>query len=76
MDLAARIKGNGLQFTAFDFKPNEPGVDRVTLESPKGDNVVRAILAAWVRDATISNADPARIAPKRTADNPSHKPAL
>jgi hypothetical protein len=38
--LEAEIRGIGLKFPAFDFNPNEPGVDKVTIEGPGGDRVL------------------------------------
>jgi hypothetical protein len=36
-------QGQWLQFVAFDFNPNEPGVDKVTLEGPNGDHVLSTV---------------------------------
>jgi len=48
VSLSAGIKGNGLQFAAFDFKPNEPGVDKVTLEGPDGHHLLSTVYFAAV----------------------------
>ncbi len=39
----ARIKGNGLKFHLFDFNPNEPGVDKVEVEGPDGDEILSTV---------------------------------
>jgi len=35
----AKIKGNGVTFPLLDFNPNEPGVDRIEIEGPNGDEI-------------------------------------
>jgi len=35
----ARIEGNGLTFPALVFNPKEPGVDRVEMEGPSGNEI-------------------------------------
>lgn len=39
VDFAAKIKGNGLTFPLVDFNPNEPGVDRIEMDAPNGDEI-------------------------------------
>ena len=36
----AAIKGNGVTFRLFEFNPKEPGVDKVEIEAPNGDEIV------------------------------------
>jgi hypothetical protein len=44
----ARIKGNGLTFPLLEFNPHEPGVDRVEVEGPHGDEIVSSVHLASV----------------------------
>jgi hypothetical protein len=44
----ARIKGNGLTFPLFEFNPNEPGVEKVEVESPNGDEILSTVHLASV----------------------------
>jgi len=39
VNFVAKIKGNGVTFPLFDFNPNQPGVDRVEIEGPNGDEL-------------------------------------
>jgi hypothetical protein len=48
VDFVAKIKGNGLTFPLFDFNPNEPGVVRVELEGPNGDEIRSTVHLAAV----------------------------
>ena len=43
-----RIKGNGLTFPLFEFNPNEPGVDKVEVEGPNGDEILSTVHLASV----------------------------
>lgn len=43
VQLRARIKGNGLTFPLFNFNPDEPGVDRVEIEGPSGNEVLGSV---------------------------------
>ncbi len=44
----ARIKGNGLTFPLVEFNPNEPNVDKVEIEGPKGDEIQTTVYLASV----------------------------
>jgi len=44
----ARIKGNGLTFPLVEFNPNEPGVDKVEIEGPNGDEIRTTVHLASV----------------------------
>lgn len=44
----ARIKGNGLTFPLFEFNPNEPGVEKVQVEGPNGDEILSTVHLASV----------------------------
>ncbi len=44
----ARIKGNGLTVPLCEFNPNEPGVDRVDVEGPNGDEILSTVHLASV----------------------------
>jgi len=44
----AKIKGNGLTFPLFEFNPNEPGVDKVEIEGPNGDEILSTVHLASV----------------------------
>jgi hypothetical protein len=44
----ARIKGNGLTVPLCEFYPNEPGVDRVDIEGPHGDEILSTVHIASV----------------------------
>jgi hypothetical protein len=48
VNFRARIKGNGLTFPLVEFYPNEPGVDKVEIEGPKGDEIQTAVHLASV----------------------------
>ena len=39
----AEIKGNGLTFPRVAWNPKEPGVDRVELEGPNGDEILSSV---------------------------------
>jgi len=43
VNFVAKIKGNGLTFPLFDFNPNEPGVDRIEIGGPNGDEIRSAV---------------------------------
>jgi hypothetical protein len=66
VSFVAKIKGNGISFPLTEFIPNEPGVDKVEIEGPNGDEIrstvhVNAVatqdegraLAAKVNTATL-----------------------
>lgn len=44
----AMIKGSGLTFPLVEFNPNEPGVDKVEIEGPKGDDIQTTVYLAFV----------------------------
>jgi hypothetical protein len=46
--LSAHIKGNGLKFPLCEFNPGEPGVDKVEIEGPKGDEIKSTVHLASV----------------------------
>ena len=35
----ARHKRNGLKFTAFDYRPRNPGIEKIVMESPDGEKI-------------------------------------
>jgi hypothetical protein len=39
VSFVANIRGNGIMFPLLDFNPNEPGVQKVEIEGPKGDEI-------------------------------------
>lgn len=41
--ISARIKGNGLTFPSCVFYPNEAGVEKVEIESPKGHEILSTV---------------------------------
>jgi len=45
----AKIKGNGLKFPLVEFNPKEPGVDKVEIEGPNGDEIHTTVHLASVR---------------------------
>jgi hypothetical protein len=44
----AKIRGNGLTVPLFAFNPNEPGVDKVELEGPDGEEILTTVHLASV----------------------------
>jgi hypothetical protein len=48
VNFQARIKGNGLTFPSFEFNPNEPGVEKVEIEGPNGDEIRTTVHLASV----------------------------
>src|SRR5262245_36263134 len=44
----ARIKGEPVTFPLLEFNPNEPGVDKVEVEGPNGNEIVSSIQFASV----------------------------
>jgi hypothetical protein len=44
----ARIKGHGLTVSSCAFNPSEPGVERVEIEGPKGDELLTTVYLASV----------------------------
>ncbi len=44
----ARIKGNGLTFPSLVFNPSEPGVEKVEIEGPNGDEIRTTVHLASV----------------------------
>jgi len=63
VSLRAAIKGNGLQFSAFEFNPNEPGIDKVAIEGPLGDYLVSTVHVSSV----ATQQDGRELAAKTTA---------
>jgi hypothetical protein len=47
----ARIKGNGLTFPLLEFNPDKPGVDKVEIEGPTGDEILSTVHLASVAAA-------------------------
>jgi hypothetical protein len=48
VSLQATIRGNGLSFERFEFLPSEPGVEKIEMESPKGDEIYSTVHLASV----------------------------
>jgi hypothetical protein len=48
VNFRARIKGSGLTFPLVAFYPKEPGVDKVEIEGPKGDEIHTTVHLASV----------------------------
>ncbi len=47
----ARIKGNGLTVPVCEFNPHEPGIDKVQVEGPNGDEILTIVRLASVGTA-------------------------
>jgi len=60
VDYRAKVRGNGLSFPSLDFNPKEPGVDKVVIEGPKGDEIVSTVHLSSV----ASHADGRELAKK------------
>lgn len=39
VNFTAKIKGNGITFPLFEFNPKKPGVDKIEIEGPDGDEI-------------------------------------
>lgn len=48
VNFIAKIRGNGMTFPLFEFNPNEPGVDKVEIEGPHGDEIKSTVYLACV----------------------------
>jgi hypothetical protein len=60
----ARIKGNGIKFPLVEFNPKEPGVDKVEIEGPSGEEI-----HTTVHFASVASHDEGRaLATKVNAD--------
>lgn len=49
VNFVAKIRGNGMRFPSFDFNPpNEPGVHKIEIEGPNGDEIRSTVHLASV----------------------------
>jgi hypothetical protein len=52
----ARIKGNGLRFPLVEFNPGNPGVEKVEIEGPNGDDIRTTVYLASVTSPSAGRA--------------------
>ena len=42
----AKYKSDGLKFPAFEYRPENPGIEKIEMKSPSGDEIVSIVHVA------------------------------
>ena len=57
----ARYKRNGLKFTAFDYRPRNPGIEKIVMESPDGEKIKSTVHVAHAANRKEAEAHAAEV---------------